>query len=72
MNFLAFSLGILVLLSFDVFIAFILYVAYKYVDFKYFSKLDITILREENNYLKKENKKVNGTSTSFWKDDSFD
>ena len=44
---------------------FILYVGYKYFDRKYNSNLKITMLEEENKYLKKENKKING-STNFW------
>ena len=32
------------------------------------SQLEINILKEENKYLKEENKKVNGTSADFWKE----
>ena len=39
-----------------------------YFDKKYMSQLEINILQEENKYLKKENKKVNGTSADFWKE----
>ena len=30
--------------------------------------VEINLLQEENNYLKKENKKCNGTSADFWKE----
>lgn len=66
MNGLSFLLGLLVLISVDVFVGFVLYVAYNYFDKKYNSALEINILKEENKYLKEENKKVNGASTNFW------
>lgn len=56
------------LISIDCFIAFILWNIYRYIDFKYFSSLEITTLKEENKYLKEENKKINGTSANFWED----
>lgn len=65
MNFLEFIIELLKIGSFDVIMGFILYVGYKYFDRKYNSNLKITVLEEENKYLKKENQKVNG-STSFW------
>ena len=65
MNFLEFIIELLKIGSFDVIIGFILYVGYKYFDRKYNSDLKITVLEEENKYLKKENQKVNGY-TSFW------
>ena len=65
MNFLAFIVELLKIGSFDVIMGFILYVGYKYFDRKYNSHLKITVLEEENKYLKQENQKVNG-STSFW------
>lgn len=66
MNFLGFILGLLILLSFDILLGFLIWTLYKYIDYKYFSTLEITTLREENKYLKQENKKINGTSTDFW------
>ena len=66
MSFLGFLLGLLILASIDIFIGFIIWLLYKYIDYKYFSELEIITLKEENNYLKKENKKINGTSTKFW------
>lgn len=66
MNFFEFLIKLLYLISFDVLVGFLITILYKYVDFKYFSDLEITTLKEENNYLKKENKKLNGTSTKFW------
>ena len=72
MNFLEFLIKLLGLISFDILFGFIIWISYKYIDYKYFSSLEITILKEENEYLKKENQKINGTSTKFWdKDDKI-
>lgn len=68
MNSLEFIYKILSLISIDVIVGFIIYVFYTYFDKKYMSQLEISLLQEENNYLKKENKKVNGTSAYFWKE----
>lgn len=68
MNSLEFIYKILSLLSIDVIVGFIVYVFYTYFDKKYMSQLEISLLQEENNYLKKENKKCNGTSADFWKE----
>ena len=68
MNSLEFIYKILSLISIDVIVGFIVYVFYTYFDKKYMSQLEINILKEENNYLKKENKKCNGTSADFWKE----
>ena len=68
MNGLSFVLGFLILISCDIFISFLIWLLYKYIDLKYFSALEITTLKEENEYLKQENKKVRGTSTDFWDD----
>lgn len=65
MNILSFIFGILCLLSFDILFGFIIYNFWKYFDMKYFSKMEINLLKQENEYLKKENKKVNGSS-DFW------
>ena len=65
MNFLEFIIELLKIGSFDVIIGFILYVGYKYFDRKYNSDLRITMLEEENKYLKEQNQKING-STNFW------
>lgn len=67
MNVLEFIYKILFLISNDIFIGFILYIAYNYFDKKYMSNLEINTLKEENNYLKEENKKISGTSTDFWR-----
>lgn len=70
MNGLEFFIWLLALASFDVIAGFILFVGFQYFQRKYNSKLDISILEEENKYLKRENKKINGTSSNFWdKDD---
>lgn len=68
MNSLEFIYKILSLISIDVIVGFIVYVFYTYFDKKYMSQLEISLLQEENNYLKKENKKFNGTSADFWKE----
>lgn len=68
MNYLEFIIDLLTLISFDIFIGFITYVGYNFFDKKYNSNLEINILKEENKFLKEENKKVNGSSTSFWSD----
>lgn len=68
MNSLEFIYKILSLISIDVIVGFIVYVFYTYFDKKYMSQLEISLLLEENNYLKKENKKVKGTSADFWKE----
>ena len=65
MNFLEFLIKLLGLASFDILVGFLIWVLYKYVDYKYFSTLEITTLRQENDYLKRENRKINGTSTFF-------
>ena len=66
MTFLEFLIELMRLISFDVLIGFLIYILYKYIDYKYFSSLEIVTLKEENKYLKNENKKLNGTSTNFW------
>ena len=64
-----FLVKLLTIISLDILLGFLIWILYKYIDLKYFSTLDITLLKEENEYLKKENKKINGTSTNFWKED---
>lgn len=66
MSFLSFIFGILCLISIDSILGFSLYLLYKFMDLKYFSSMEITILKQENEYLKNENKKINGTSADFW------
>ena len=66
MNFLEFFIKLLTLISFDILLGFIVWIFYKYIDLKYFSTFEISVLKEENTYLKNENKKINGTSTDFW------
>lgn len=61
-----FIIELLRLVSFDFGVGFILYLAWKYIDLKYFSTFDVETLKEENKYLKRENQKINGTSTEFW------
>ena len=66
-----FIIEFLKLCSFDVLFGFLIWTLYKYIDFKYFSSLEITTLKEENKYLKQENLKLNGTSTFFTEDDKI-
>lgn len=68
MNILEFIYKMLSLISIDVIVGFIVYVFYIYFDKKYMSQLEISVLQEENKYLKEENKKCNGTSADFWKE----
>jgi hypothetical protein len=67
MNILQFLISLGWLISIDSIVGFILYVSYNYFYKKYDSNLEINILKEENKYLKEENKKVGGASTDFWK-----
>lgn len=69
MNALSFLINLLWLISLDIIFGFILFMIYKYVDLKYFSTFEISILKEENKYLKEENQKNKGTST-FWRDET--
>lgn len=69
MNGYSFFINLLWIISVDTILAFILFMIYRYVDSKYFSNLEIEQLKEENKYLREENKKINGTSTNFWGDD---
>lgn len=66
MNSLEFLFNLLELISKDIIIGFIVYIIYKYLDLKFFSSSEIELLRQENEYLKSENKKIGGTSTNFW------
>lgn len=68
MNILEFVIKLLYLISIDVMLGFIIYVLYTYFDKRYMSQLEINVLKEENKYLKEENKKCNGTSADFWKE----
>ena len=71
MNFLEFLIQIFKIISIDVISGFIIWFIYKFIDLKYFSELEITKLKIENDYLKEENKKLNGTSTFIDKDDNL-
>lgn len=76
MNFLSFVFGILCLISIDTIAGFLIYIIWKYIDSKYFSKLELTLLQNENEYLKQENKKIQSiytdnkteVDTIFWSD----
>ena len=68
MNNLSFLFGLLSLISVDLILGLIAFTFYRYFDLKYFSSLEINMLKEENKYLKEENKKISGASTNFWGD----
>ena len=53
-----FILGLLTIISIDSLCGFALFLVWKYLDTKYFSTTDIELLKDEIEYLKKENKKV--------------
>lgn len=61
-------INLLWVISLDCIFGFSLFLIWKYLDLKYFSTSEIEILKEENKYLKEENKKVNGSSSDFWKE----
>lgn len=61
-----FLLGLLFIFSIDCIFGFALFLIWKYLDLKYFSISELEQLKEENDFLKKENKKVGGISTIFW------
>lgn len=67
MNILSFLISLLWIISIDCLFGFLLFIVWKYFDGKYFSSFEIETLKEENAYLKKENKKIGGCS-SFWKE----
>ena len=62
MKFSTFMFGIFCLIP----IYALVFMLYRYIDMKYFSELEINRLKEENKYLKEENKKINGSSANFW------
>ena len=66
MSGLGFFLGLLILISADVMLGFIIFTFYRYFNLKYFSDIEINQLKEENKYLKEENKKLGGSSANFW------
>lgn len=68
MNSLAFIISLLFIISIDFIFGFALYLLWRYLDTKYFSEFEIEKLKAENEYLKKENKKIGGTSADFWKE----
>lgn len=70
MSGLGFLLGLLILISVDVMLGFIIFTFYRYFDLKYFSDIEINQLKEENKYLKEENKKLSGVSANFWSVDN--
>lgn len=67
MNWLSFIFGILCLVSLDIILGFVVYTIWKYFDLKYFSEFEITKLRNENEYLKEQNQKINGSDSDYWR-----
>ena len=61
-------INLLWVVSLDTIFGFSLYLLWKFLDLKYFSTSEIELLKQENEYLKNENKKVNGSSSDFWKE----
>ncbi len=53
MSGLGFFIRLLILISVDVMLGFIIFTFYRYFDLKYFSDIEINQLKEENKYLKK-------------------
>lgn len=70
MNWKEFIIELLKLISVDIGVGFLLYIIWRYLDLKYFSKLEIIGLKEENKYLKEENRKVGGAN-NFWEEDDL-
>lgn len=70
MNGLSFIIWILFIISFDSLFGFMLFLIWKYLDLKYFSTSEIELLKQENKYLKEENRKFGGNNTEFWDDDN--
>ena len=71
MNLLEFLIELLKVISFDCLFGFLIWILYKYIDSKYLSQFDITTLRQENEFLKQQNKSLNGTSTFYDEDDKL-
>lgn len=67
MNYLSFIFGILCLVSLDIILGFLVYIVWKYFDLKYFSEFEITKLKNENEYLKEQNQKINGSDSDYWR-----
>lgn len=63
MNGLSFIFSILCLISIDCILGTLVYLLWKYLDIKYFSKFEVTLLQNENEYLKKQNQKLRDIST---------
>lgn len=61
-------INLLWVISFDCLFGFLAFLLWKYLDGKYFCNTEIALLKQENEYLKQENKKVNGASSDFWKE----
>lgn len=70
MNWKEFIISILSLISYDIGFGFIIYICWKYIDDKYFSKLEINVIKKENEYLREENRKIGG-SGDFWKEEDL-
>ena len=63
MTFIGFLFGILCLISIDTICGTLIYILWKYLDSKYYSKLELTLLQNENEFLKQENKRIQSIYT---------
>lgn len=61
-------INLLWVISIDSLIGFALFLIWKFLDLRYFSTSEIEQLKAENEYLRQENLKVNGSSADFWKE----
>ena len=61
-------INLLWVISIDFILGFALFLIWKYLDLRYFSTSEIEQLKAENEYLRQENLKVNGSSSDFWKE----
>ena len=71
MKFFELLIELIRVISFDILAGFLIWTLYRYIDYKYFSELEIVTLRKENIYLKRQNRDLNGTSTFFDEEDKL-
>ena len=61
-------LKLLWLISIDSLCGFTLFMIWRYLDLKYFSQFEISQLKDEIEFLKKENLKLGGSRDTFWEE----
>lgn len=71
MKFFELLIELIRVISLDVLAGFLIWTLYKYIDYKYFSELEIVTLKKENIYLKRQNRELNGTSTFYNQEDKI-